>query len=555
MSELALLVQVHLHEPRYHGQPEWPPSPARVFQALVAGASRRLAEPEVAAAFRWLEGLAPPVIGAPRSRQGQEVLAFVPNNDLDAVAGDPERIASLRTGKRWRARLLEEGQPLRYAWSFEGPRDAADRLVELAAGAYQLGRGVDMAWADARVLDHAELPDALDGAVIHTPAAAAGGDTLACPGSGSFDGLARRFHASRHRFSMEGAGRAAIRVFAQPPKVAWTMVAYDAAPARFVFDLRDAQERFAPVALERSHTLTVAIRDAAAARLAGHAVDVDAALIGRRPGEVARAPIGRRVRIVPLPSIGHPEVDPSLRRVLVEVPQGGPLRSDDVRWAFSGLDVDGRALVPSADDGMLPRFMEPSSRWRSVTPLALPASRRRSQGAAQRAHDEEAAAAAVRAALRHAGVSARPSRIAVQREPLLPKGERAEAFEATPRFGRERLWHAEVWFEEPVSGPMVLGDGRFLGLGLMVPARARRPVIAWQITGGLEEGADPLGLAAALRRAMMALAQDAWGKAQLPSWITGHEDGGSSARGHQHLTFAADLPRARLLVLGSRDDP
>ena len=34
-----LLLSVHFHEGRYHGRPEWPPSPARLFQALVAGAA------------------------------------------------------------------------------------------------------------------------------------------------------------------------------------------------------------------------------------------------------------------------------------------------------------------------------------------------------------------------------------------------------------------------------------------------------------------------------------------------------------------------------------
>lgn len=88
-----LLISVRFHDGRYHGGGEWPPSPARLFQALVAGAAHggSLSEPAVSA-FRWLEGLAPPVIAAPPAYAGRSIKNFVPNNDLDAVGGDPARI-------------------------------------------------------------------------------------------------------------------------------------------------------------------------------------------------------------------------------------------------------------------------------------------------------------------------------------------------------------------------------------------------------------------------------------------------------------------------------
>lgn len=82
-----LLLAVHLHADgmgtaRYHGMyqgaPEWPPAPARLFQALVAGAAlgRRLPE-ELASALQWLEGLPPPLIAAPLRRLGQAVASYV----------------------------------------------------------------------------------------------------------------------------------------------------------------------------------------------------------------------------------------------------------------------------------------------------------------------------------------------------------------------------------------------------------------------------------------------------------------------------------------------
>ena len=69
MSNLVLTIR--LHDARYHGATEWPPAPARVFQALVAGVARGNSIPSTAArAFEWLETLAPPVIAAPKARAG-----------------------------------------------------------------------------------------------------------------------------------------------------------------------------------------------------------------------------------------------------------------------------------------------------------------------------------------------------------------------------------------------------------------------------------------------------------------------------------------------------
>jgi len=61
--------------------------------------------------------------------------------------------------------------------------------------------------------------------------------------------------------------------------------------------------------------------------------------------------------------------------------------------------------------------------------------------------------------------------IRVQREPFEANSERAETFAEDTRFSKHRLWHVEVEFRDGVEGPLVIGDGRFLGLGIMVPLR------------------------------------------------------------------------------------
>jgi len=122
-------------------------------------------------------------------------------------------------------------------------------------------------------------------------------------------------------------------------------------------------------------------------------------------------------------------------------------------------------------------------RWRTLTPAALPdrAKRRRieptrraaeAKRGAERAAEQLQAAASVVQALRHGEIPARVDSIRVQREPFDANGERAEAFAPGTRFQKERLWHVEVLFKEPVAGPLVLGDGRFYALGLMKPMPA-----------------------------------------------------------------------------------
>src|SRR5690606_26924764 len=104
----ALLLTLRFHDGRYHGAGPWPPSPARLYQALVAGAAKGgTIPPEEQKALAWLEMLAPPDIAAPPARAGQDYINYVPNNDLDAKGGHLDRVADIRTPKQIRPRLFD----------------------------------------------------------------------------------------------------------------------------------------------------------------------------------------------------------------------------------------------------------------------------------------------------------------------------------------------------------------------------------------------------------------------------------------------------------------
>lgn len=583
----ALLVTVRLHDGRYHGRDyrkadEWPPAPARLFQALMAGAARGAVIPATTrAALDWLESLPPPVIAAPRGSPGQSFTCFVPNNDLDAKLKKGQRleeaVAKVRVGKRVQPILFDADIPILYCWAgwpIGVDEEHAAAVCKAVDRLHQLGRGVDMAWASAETLDAEDAARRLagHGGIVYRPSVSGGpGHGLLCPGPGLRRGLEIRFAGMRARLHGSGASRKRTQVFLQPPKPRLVKISYDAPPRRFVFEVRSSGPRveFSARLLNDAASFVCAARDAAAERLRLAAPQlteaVDRYLVGRGAEGGDK---DRRVRLVPIPSIGSEHADMMIRRLAVYVPQRCGLEADDVAWAFSEVtrrDADDRIgdeLQRVDDDRMVRRFERRARGWRSVTPLALPAARRRridparqaddAKGGVERAREEARAAAAVHHALRHAEIGAPLKDVRVQREPFDSHGARAEWFASKTRFPKETLWHVAVTFAEPVPGPLLLGDGRFIGLGLMRPDDPNRGVLAFSITGGLAAEADPFVVARAARRAMMARVQRRLTRGEtLPSYVSGHEQDGAPAGDgvHRHIAMVVDLPRERLLFI------
>src|SRR5665213_168163 len=330
-----LIISVRFHDGRYHGRPDWPPSPARLFQALVAGAAQgeTLAK-EDKGALKWLEGLKDaPVIAAPPMRRGQPFTNFVPNNDRDSVESRKfenhrdylAALGKIRTAKDIRPILFEAEMPLFYVWTFDESPEArtnAQQVCAIAERLYQFGRGVDMAWAWGEILDVGKTDARLtvQGGVLHQPSGGAGDITLAVPLKGSLESLIERHNKMRTRFRTLYESKPTTRepdrkvatgqVFVQPPKPLFRNVSYNSPPLRKLFDLRDpsegtAEPPFAPWPLARAVCLVERLRDKAAARLkeqpAANEGRIDRVLIGRDASEADKA---HRVRIIPLPSIG-----------------------------------------------------------------------------------------------------------------------------------------------------------------------------------------------------------------------------------------------------------
>ena len=156
-------------------------------------------------ALEWLETMPPPIMAAPTIRKGQPVGNFVPNNDLDAVGGDPRQISSIRAKKEIRPLLFDAEQPLLYAWVLrdESSKEKfANVICKLAEKIYQLGRGIDLGWAWAEIIGETELATRLDvyADAIFRPSLVGAGKPVSCPISGSFASLKKRYHANVSRF-------------------------------------------------------------------------------------------------------------------------------------------------------------------------------------------------------------------------------------------------------------------------------------------------------------------------------------------------------------------
>lgn len=117
-----------------------------------------------------------------------------------------------------------------------------------------------------------------------------------------------------------------------------------------------------------------------------------------------------------------------------------------------------------------------SRRWVSATPIALPRHPGRLRGGTgtARARAWALAESAVVTACMHVGLPV-PSAVQVSLSPFLVGARAATRFPTFSQSGRDgklvrrQLVHASLTFEHPVAGPLMLGTGRFLGLGLMRP--------------------------------------------------------------------------------------
>ena len=208
------------------------------------------------------------------------------------------------------------------------------------------------------------------------------------------------------------------------------------------------------------------------------------------------APSGRpHAGFSALPWVGHTHADGRLMGVAIAIPDDldsgsrcallravgmweSAVSPMSLTFGRHGVLEMKRLLGPSALVTLRAQIWRgPSRRWVSTTPIALPTHPGRLTGgtAAARSTAWQRAERAVMNSCRHVGLPA-PADVVVSLDPFIAGALPAFRFPAFHQGGRgdqpvaRRLVHASVTFDRHLVGPLVLGSGRYVGLGLMRPA-------------------------------------------------------------------------------------
>lgn len=493
------------------GEPEWPPSPLRLFQALV-NSSARQDEADAPASLEWLERQPSPTLIAtpPAASQPRYGTTFyVPNNDGDLWFGKDNKTAK-RAEKNVRPTRLREDTVVHYLWPLADPAPIGLSVFRrLAASISAFGWGIDMAVAEAAFISQKEA-EALDGE-RWLPSDVGGSVSLRVPTEGTLADLRTRFEAFLNRISLEKNA-----VFKPvPPLSRFAIADYRkssemAKPPFAVFSLRKPDDSgFAAFATARKGLHLGGMLRHCAEKIAPQ-MGWDAKRVaefvlghGEAHGEAHTPVDGTRLVFIPLPSVewqGDTKgrtLGP-IRRVLVTVK--GVVSSSDfsaiVRALEGGELVDEKTHQPvaflrreSSEAGAIRTYFSETNEWVSVTPVILPGHDdrkrlRRKLSTGELTPQEKAATvlklenridSLLRKAMRHSGFSEEiiaEAKIQCRGTGFIPGTELATAYAVPDQHRRVRRVHCRIIFDRPVSGPFCLGGGRFLGLGLFAAAPA-----------------------------------------------------------------------------------
>jgi len=500
-----LCVTVRWISDRFHGfidgteVLEWPPSPFRLFQALVAGAHRYGLDEAKRDALAWIERqrIAPDVLASPQPATGIIFDHWVPDND-DLQT---HRRGSIR--KFWPV-LLEASPLVHYVWRID-PSDQpplAD-LDDLTSTLSSLGWAADHAYAvvtlaSVREIDAAILgPDRLSrflpvGKTTFTNA------SLRVPKPGSVRDL-ERIHSANCTASKNQAERRRKKWPKVFDRVLYTSTERPIRRPTAVFKLLDANED--PYRYPHAKLVHIAgmVRHAAIERMKE---DVPSWKIDKSANWLESFVCGHRgdaeqhqqLSYIPLPSIGHEHADAMIRNVMLIAPLGFERELDYVAERLNGeqlkpekqirsIGLNWSSPIPGAI--FLNRITPPrrkfidtcylgtSNVWQTVTPVILDGHNKKSKSDKLEAIARETEKL-IRKALLRAGIET-PCEFNWQSLPFLKNCLSAHKYDRNGRHtGYHRpahlkdltAVHVRLAFRHPVPGPITIGAGRHCGFGV-----------------------------------------------------------------------------------------
>lgn len=525
-----LCITVCWLDDRYHGQdadgePEWPPSPLRLFQAMLAGVCWRhdRIDPFLPS-LRFLQELPAPIIIAPRAQAGHPFARFVPNNDSDKVFNRQNRLAT----KTVCPTLLLEPLPIRYLWRLPEPftgdmRRWADDLCEIARCVVIFGWGIDMAVATG-LIESEEHIKALPGE-RWLPNEDGSSPLRRTPSPATLDALLEHYKLFANRLQMARDGRdgTALRdcLSDVPPldESAFDIAGYRRAtdppqrPFAAFSILKPDAAGFQPFDTTVRKALTVAGMTRCATKRAAErwggkwtTEEINAFILGHGEpindggGHVAVGP--RRFAYFPLPSIqsrgeGKACVVGGVRRVMLYCFADGC--DKEITWARRALSgqqlIEKKAEQAAALLSVIPKtdnvvrgYTQRADAWATVTPVVLPGyddpkhyRRRMKAGTAADEqkrlleHLDDRIESLVRKAIAQAGFSqilAENAGLEWRKSGFWPGNDLADRYGVPDHLKRFPRYHVKIRWRDgegnpvEVPGPICIGGGRYYGIGL-----------------------------------------------------------------------------------------
>lgn len=444
--------------------PDWPPQPDRLFSALVATWAARGERAEERAALEWLERAEPPMIEASSAAWRTTAKVYVPPNDDTATAITilPER---RRRQERHFPACVPADPVVRWLWSVEPSDAVAAALGALARDTSYLGHSSSLIRCKVQRV-------------------AASGNTVAARRvvyPGRLAELEHSFAAGQRPAPGASLAPTPIASAAPPTSVFgadWIVFAHaglwrpDAVAAALLGKtlLKAVQAGYAPHAapawisghqadgtpLAAPHLAALPLLDAGWPWSEGRLMGIALALPRAREDSAA------------------PEEEAGLFQALARINIGGPDRLEIALRLPGGKEWRlQREALPDAKSLRPDRYADTARVWASVTPIALD----------RHPKAEGDVEASIAAACERIGLP-KPLRVvagkhaAIRGAPSTWPGAAAPDWTGwrlpAPLTGR-RLTHAVIEFSAPVSGPVLLGAGRFVGLGLCLPLREAAP--------------------------------------------------------------------------------
>ena len=472
---MIFLLSIRFLDDRFHGttdngaSTEWPPSPFRVFQALVAGNARGDRVPdEVRDALLWLERLDPPDIIAPRVSDGMPLLTYVLNNVSDSEFGS-------RAPKTVRPTILNGDRLVEYVWTFDRSPEA-DRHVKVLHRASRrvraLGWGIDLAIGRGETRE--VMPEISTARSRYTTArifTVAGADRRV-PSGGSLLSLEGNYRQFLGRYETPG-----VTAFESAGAIYETRryVTGRARPS-IAFRLVDDDGDAVSVRQQLLSPLVGMIRNLANSRHVIDAIGTD--IINRDIKGHPKSGTVDRVSILPLPTIRDGPTDGRIRRVLLMQPS----ESNGVLCRQLADLLDGQPFTPEKSetrfkpmrlerllrrDSVLKRYTGPSRVWSSATPVLLPGYDDRKQHRGNHLKRLERAKQLLQKALDHVGLDAGIRNVELSRVPFFTGSLHTRDYDIREKLAHYPRYHVFLEFEQPIAGPLAIGAGRHVGFGTL----------------------------------------------------------------------------------------